>query len=351
MATQTARDLAVIVCAYTDERWPLIERVLHALATQNDPVGETVLVIDHNPPLFAKAKATFPAIRVVENTDRRGLSGARNTGIAHSSAPILAFVDDDAFPEPEWSRKIAEPYADLNVIGVGGSIIPAWDPERPGWWPDEFDWVVGCTYRGHVATASPIRNAIGANMSIRREAFLEVGGFSEGLGRVGKHPVGAEETELYIRAHRAFPQTHVQFAPEARVHHFVPADRATHSYFRRRCYAEGLSKAVVAKLAGASDGLSSEKSYVTKTLPLGVLRHVAAVFRGDLYGPMRAGAIIIGLACTASGYLRARFRTVSLRDPKESTASTASSATSPSSTTSPSSDTTAPSTSTREEQA
>jgi hypothetical protein len=71
--------------------------------------------------------------------------------------------------------------------------------------PEEFDWVVGCSYRGLPAGEALIRNPIGSSMSLRRQAAVEAGGFRPEVGRVGTFPVGCEETELAIRLRRLLP--------------------------------------------------------------------------------------------------------------------------------------------------
>ncbi|MDX6197452.1 MAG: hypothetical protein QOJ79_603, partial [Actinomycetota bacterium] len=80
----------------------------------------------------------------------------------------------------------------------------------------------------------------------------------------------------------------------------------TWRYFRRRCYAEGISKAVVAGLTGSDAALASERTYVRRTLPAGVARGLAAAVRGDVSGLVRAAAIVAGLVVTSAGYLRGR---------------------------------------------
>jgi hypothetical protein len=85
--------------------------------------------------------------------------------------------------------------------------------------------------------------------------------------------------------------------------HFVSDNRCTYKYFISRCFAEGISKAQVAASVGSGDGLAAERAYMTRTLPLGVLRGIADVFRGDVVGIARAGAIVTGLGATAVGYL------------------------------------------------
>src|SRR5262249_52948370 len=83
-----------------------------------------------------------------------------------------------------------------------------------------------------------------------------------------------------------------------------PSNRTRWRYFCSRCYAEGLSKAAVARYVGAKDGLASERTYVLQTLPRGILRGLADVLhRDDMTGLARAGVIIFGLVVTIAGYL------------------------------------------------
>lgn len=305
-STPTSTDLSVIVCAYTQERWDDIVEVIESIKNQQSAVGEIVLVVDHNEDLYQQATGFFEGITIVANKHKRGLSGARNTGIESSKKEIIAFIDDDAVVAPNWSDTQITPYADKTVAGVGGAIEPLWQVTKPAWWPDEFGWIVGCSYKGLPTKTQQVRNPIGANMSVRRSAFDVVGGFSSAIGRVGKHPVGCEETELFIRIRQHWPESKIIYEPTSTVGHKVTAERATFTYFRRRCFAEGLSKAVVAQLVGADDGLSSEWSYTLKTLPLGALRGVGSGVRGNVSGFKQAGAIIAGLAITTAGYLRGR---------------------------------------------
>jgi hypothetical protein len=151
---------------------------------------------------------------------------------------------------------------------------------------------------------SPVRNLIGCNMALARQIFLEVGGFQEGMGRIGTYPAGCEETELCIRAGQRWPEGKLLYEPQARVRHLIPPSRASLRYFLSRCYAEGLSKAQVARLVGRENGLSSERSYALRTLPQGILHGLAdLVLRFDASGLARAVAILAGLAWTTAGFV------------------------------------------------
>ena len=301
MASERVR-FSVVICAYTEKRWDDLVAAVESLRVQTHSPEEVILVIDHNPGLATRVWREMPDVTCVENHGQQGLSDARNAGLAVARGDVVAFLDDDAEAEPGWLALLAEGYADPAVVGVGGFAEPDWAEGRPGWFPREFDWVVGCTYRGMPETASPVRNLIGCNMSFRREIFDDLGGFTAGIGRLGTRPVGCEETELCIRIAQRRPGSVILFDPRALVHHHVPGPRGTWAYFRSRCYAEGLSKAAVAALVGASQGLASERTYTTRTLPKGVVKGIAAGVKGEAGGFGRAAAIVAGVGIATVGY-------------------------------------------------
>ena len=298
---------AVVICAYSDRRWELLVDGIEAVLDQTLPPERLLVVIDHNEGLLERVAQRFgDRVTVLPNAERQGLSGARNTGVAAAEEEIIAFLDDDALPERTWLETLVSAYGE-GVLGVGGSIHPRWESRRPRWFPPEFDWVVGCTYLGMPEAAGAVRNMIGANMSLRRSVFAQVGGFAHELGHKGAVPFGCEETELCIRAQQAMPEGSIRYEPSARVHHWVSDERARFAYFRERCFAEGGGKALMTSLVGTEDGLSSERDYALRVLPAGVLRGAWSAGRDrDPAGLMRAAAIVAGLALVGSGYLRGR---------------------------------------------
>lgn len=301
-------DISVVICVYTEDRWGDILAAVDSVTRQSYPALETLLVVDHNPALLERLTREYketPAVRVLANAGPRGLSAGRNTGIAASRGEVIAFLDDDAIAERDWLRVFAEDYDDPAVMAVGGRTVPLWESgRRPLWFPEEFDWVVGCTYRGLPPGRVPVRNVLGGNASFRRTAFDIAGGFATGIGRDGdKRPLGCEETELCIRLSHAKPDAVLLMDDRAVIHHRVPAARERFRYFRTRAYAEGLSKALVARSVGADKGLESERRYTTRVLPAGVARGLRDFVLARPGGAGRAGAIVAGALTTAGGYV------------------------------------------------
>ena len=299
-------DASIIICCYADERFADVCEAIRSALDQT-VACEVVEVVDHNPGLQARLEGLFPQVNVVENGQARGLSGARNSGIAASRGALVVFLDDDAAADPTMVAAMEAAAANTAVLGVGGRILAQWRGPAPAWFPAEFLWVVGCTYEG--MAPGRVRNLIGAAMGVRRSVSDAVGGFDAGLGRTAAGlPLGCEETELCIRAAQAHLGCRFVYAPEAVCRHKVGRARATWTYLATRCYAEGLSKASLATLVRSDAALSTERSYVLRVLPRGVLRGLGAIVKGDMSGPLRAAAIVVGFACTLFGYAVGRAR-------------------------------------------
>lgn len=301
------RGFSVVICVYTEERWEDILAAVRSVREQSLPAEEILLVVDHNSPLLDRLSEEYEDssdVRVLANAGPRGLSAGRNTGIAASRGGFVAFLDDDAVAERDWLRHFEKGYDDPGVMAVGGRTLPSWaSGRRPAWFPEEFDWVVGCTYRGLPPGTVRVRNVLGGNASFRRTAFDAAGGFATGIGRNGdRRPLGGEEAELCIRLTRALPGAVLLIDDRAVIHHKVPPPRERFGYFRTRTYAEGLSKALVSRSVGAARGLESERRYTTRVLPAGVLRGLRDGLLGRPGGAGRAGAIVMGVLAAAAGY-------------------------------------------------
>lgn len=300
--------VTVVVCAYTARRWDGTRAALESALAQSPGPAQVLLVIDHNAELAERARRALHSVEVLESDGPPGLSGARNTGLNAATQPVTVFLDDDAQARPGWLALLVEPYRSGSIVATGGNVVPRWPGKRPSWLPTEFDWVVGCSYTGLPTTGGAVRNPIGASMSMLTQLALKVGGFDESVGRVGNRPTGCEETELSIRLTAEQPGSVIYYVPNATVDHQVTPERVKLGYFLRRCWHEGLSKASVVRLAGASAGLERERRQVAVVIPASILRELGRSLRGDPSALLRVGATVTGLAATASGYLVGRVR-------------------------------------------
>ena len=220
--TQAAQDISVIICAYTEDRLNELIAAVESVQQQILPPREIIVVIDHNPDLMKRCREEVPGVLVIENGEAKGLSGARNSGASIAKGEVVAFLDDDAIAEPDWIEQLCAWYDNPQVVGVGGKIEPLWLQTHPSWFPNEFNWVVGCTYQGMPAESTRVRNVTGANMSVRRHVLMacrwlpEIFGWNHehtGESSVGIHRSGSSIMLETRRRSSAFvPQSSGQIA-------------------------------------------------------------------------------------------------------------------------------------------
>ncbi|MEV6600930.1 glycosyltransferase [Actinoplanes sp. NPDC051346] len=293
--------VSIVIPTHTEQRWASLVRTVAAVKSQLYTPAEIVVVVDHNPALYRRARRDLGGVTVLENLYNQGVSGNRNTGAFHTSTSLIAFVDDDVIMDTDWLGNLIGPFADPRVIGAGGGIAPAWEGPEPRWMPAEFLWAVGGSYAGLPTTTSRVRNVWSAGMVVRRDAFLAVGGFRTGFGKLGSQN-RPEDTELCLRM-SGLNGGHWMYVPDAVIRHEVPAERSTFAWFVRRCYAEGRGKVAMAGLLDGSESLGSERDYL-RSLPKAVVRNLLAAGRGrGLHHALKAGGVLAGVAAAGWGGL------------------------------------------------
>jgi glycosyltransferase involved in cell wall biosynthesis len=244
-------DLSVIICSLNGAAG--VDRCLRALAAQKD-VELQVIVVDDGSTDDTSATAGEHGVTVIRHETNRGLAAARNTGIGAATAPVVAFLDDDCEPEPEWARELLDGYED-GVIGVGGSIVPCGQEgfmlgylrRNNPLLPLELNLARSekLLYRLYLYMLRQWRpeehfekrdvySLVGANMSFLRNA-LQQKGFDE------RFRFGAEDLDVCLRLPRELPGARLVVTPDAVVrHHFVPSLRDT--VRRSRSYGRGCAR-------------------------------------------------------------------------------------------------------------
>ena len=297
-----ALTVSVVICAYTEDRWPLLLRSVDSVQRQHRIPVEIIVCIDHNDSLLERCRqkwslgtegAQIPVV-VLANKYQGRLGSARNTAAEVASGDIVAFLDDDAWAEPDWLDRLLSPYDSESIVAVGGAPVPEFERERPGWFPFEFDWVFGSAYAGLPEKRAPVARLIGANMSVRRLALTEIGGF---------HSDNHDDMDMCHRLMYQRPAEQVVYEPLAQVHHFVPAERTTWGYFWRRCFFVNRGKVEAFHQMEGSGNLSADIGFVGRALFHGVSRGLRQALQGDSWGAVRAASIVAGIALAATGHV------------------------------------------------
>jgi len=220
----------------TVDRPPALARCLDA-ALQGDVLPAEVVVVDQGrldetASVLASCRRPGVAVRHIR-TDRRGLSAARNIGLAHVTSPWVAFTDDDCVPRHDWiaavHRRSGEPDA---PDAVTGRVLPL-GVEREGTHTLSLRLSEEpVLFRG---PALPWLVGTGGNMALRATTLRAVGGYDERLG-AGSPGAAGEDLDVVHRLLRSGAT--IAFDPGIMVFHDrVTAERRLAT---RRTYGFGL---------------------------------------------------------------------------------------------------------------
>jgi glycosyltransferase involved in cell wall biosynthesis len=261
--TSTAEPL-VSACICTHERAPYAAACVEALLRQTarSDAYEIIVVDSASGPdcarVLAGLAARAPNIRVIR-TREAGLSVARNEGAKAARGRFVAYVDDDAIPAPDWIASIerAIDEAPSSPALLGGRLLPLWEKELPAWWPARLVGLLSIiAAEGRGAYGSPGLPAglqpYGANMIVRKDALLAVGGFSRHAGRRGRALLSDEDVELAGKLARDGQL--LMFDSRLLVWHRIQANRLKPAWLLSRLYWQGFSTVLTRRSAGRPMG-------------------------------------------------------------------------------------------------
>lgn len=233
-------DVSIVICTYN--RCEMLTRAIEsALRQETNGVRYEVIVVDNNSTDETRSVIESHISRGATNLryvfePQQGLSHARNTAICKSSAPIIAFTDDDVRVQADWVDKISRvfeqhPEADF----IGGKVLPLYNEAAPPNWLTAAHWsplaLADYGETGLAINNSDAKCLIGANLAVRREVFDKVGMFATEFQRV-KDGIGSTEDHEWQLRVLADGGTG-WYAPELVIHADVQANRLDKAYHRR----------------------------------------------------------------------------------------------------------------------
>jgi O-antigen biosynthesis protein len=163
--------ISVLVCTHNGSR--TLPACFHHLRRLDYPNFEVIVVDDGSTDGYVDCAAEH-GFRLI-HTSQGGLGKARNIGLHEATGEIVAYIDDDADPDPDWLKYLAAGFLSGQFVGVGGPNIP----------PPGDGWIADCVSNSpggpiHVLlTDREAEHIPGCNMAFLKSALLEIGGFDE----------------------------------------------------------------------------------------------------------------------------------------------------------------------------
>lgn len=195
------------------QRTAALLRAITAIRQLDHPLVELIVVAD--PPSAEAVSALGLPVKVTVFAEAN-ISAARNAGLARAAGGVVAFLDDDAVPEPSWLSRLVAPFGDARVAAAGGfvrgrnGISFQWRAAEVDAFGRDLPFEAG---EGLVRAGSGVRavKTQGTNCAFRRLALLAVGGFDPALRFY------LDEADVNLRLGAAGGWTAV--VPAAEVHH------------------------------------------------------------------------------------------------------------------------------------
>ena len=278
--TGSAPSVPSVTVAVITYRRPEHVRICLAHLAAQTRRPDQVLVVDASPDgatraVVAEEGAAVAAAYLRNDAGAGTMATSRAIALAATTSEILAFLDDDAYADPDWLERLVRPYADPTIAAVGGRQRRG----QPGEESPTAEPVGRLLPDGRLSGGFTVvldhdldvDHLLGANMSLRAAVLRDLGGIRD-------HYPGTclrEESDIYLRLRRA--GWRVVYTPAAVVTH-VAAPYATGARFDLRYHYYGHRNHVV--LLGRTQGL---RATVTR-------RYLAATLREDLLGGLRAAA-------------------------------------------------------------
>lgn len=216
------------------------------------------------------------------------ISAARNAGIAAASGDIIAFLDDDAVPEPIWSQAVLTAFVDPDLAAMTGPVLGRngislqWGPLAVNGMAQDIPIDPNGQIRDGFA-----RKLQGTNMAFRRDALVQISGFDEALHFY------LDDTDIALRLGRANLRT--AWVRQAVVHHgFEASTRRTQARVPLSLFDIGASSAVYLR-KHAQEGqraealLALEAAQSTRLLRLAQARKLDSDKMRDLMTTLRDG--------------------------------------------------------------
>ena len=195
--------VSVVVCSYNGGA--TLEQCLRSLVHLTYPDYE-VIVIDDGASDDTSAIATRFAVRYI-HTENGGLGRARNLGIAESTGEIVAFIDADAYADPDWLFHMVNALEEQEAAAVGGPNVC---PPGDGFVAQCVDHAPGNPT--HVLIDDELAEHVpGCNMAYRKEALQAIGGFDM------VHKAAGDDVDVCWKL--LARQMRIAFAPSAVVWH------------------------------------------------------------------------------------------------------------------------------------
>ena len=226
--------ISLVICTYNREIY--LPDALESVKNQSFDKNQFELIIvdnnstDNTAIISKKFISQNPLLNIKYCFEgQKGLSFARNRGVAEAGASIITYVDDDVILSPSFLREIAVFFdSHKDAVGAGGKVIPKYENDKePEWMNQYLNGFVGKVDYGNnvIQYHDQMKYPAGCNMTYRKDILLKAGGFNTEL------TFRSDDKYIFYEVKKISDQ--IYYVPDAWLYHNIDAHRLTITNFKK----------------------------------------------------------------------------------------------------------------------
>jgi len=226
--------ISLVICTYNRDTY--LPDALESVKNQSFDKNhfELIIVDNHSTDNTASILKRFIYQNPLLNIkycfeEQKGLSFARNRGVAEANGSIITYIDDDVILSPSFLHDIATFFdTHRNAVGVGGKVIPKYENDQePEWMNKYLNGFVGkVDYGNNVMQYNDrMKYPAGCNMTYQKNILLKAGGFNTEL------TFRSDDKYIFYQVKKISDQ--IYYVPNAWLYHNIDAHRLTNASFKK----------------------------------------------------------------------------------------------------------------------
>jgi len=234
LSDKGATRISLVICTYNRDRY--LPAALQSVSNQSfDQNNFELIIVDNNSSdntatICKEFISNHPHLNIKYCfEEQKGLSFARNRGMAEAGASIITYVDDDVILSPSFLREIALFFeTNQDAVGAGGKVIPKYENDKePKWMNQYLNGFVGKVDHGNkiLQYSNSMKYPAGCNMTYRKEILLKAGGFNTQL------TFRSDDKYIFYEIKKISDQ--IYYLPNAWLYHNIDAHRLTKTNFKK----------------------------------------------------------------------------------------------------------------------